>query len=96
MVVHLAAAVFALLPASIQARSASNVTERHEIPTFVRDRIELIESVIGTEASAHLRCDDSQLHPITNFSGSLDRTENHTHRVDLTIVCQRHSHRAPY
>jgi hypothetical protein len=41
-VAHLTAAAFVLLPAPIQARAANDVTDRHEIPTFVLDRIELV------------------------------------------------------
>ena len=37
----LAAAAFALLLAPIHARADSGITERHEIPTFVLERIQL-------------------------------------------------------
>jgi hypothetical protein len=37
----IAAAAFALLFAPIHARADTGVTDRHEIPTFVLDRIEL-------------------------------------------------------
>lgn len=37
----LAAAAFALLLAPIHARADTGLTDRHEIPTFVLERIEL-------------------------------------------------------
>jgi hypothetical protein len=37
----LAAAAFALLIAPIHARADTGLTDRHEIPTFVLERIEL-------------------------------------------------------
>jgi hypothetical protein len=41
----LAAAALALLVAPIHARAAADVTDRHEIPTFVRDRVEIAAGV---------------------------------------------------
>lgn len=37
----LAAAALALLVAPIHARAAADVTDRHEIPAFVLDRVEI-------------------------------------------------------
>lgn len=41
---HLMAAAFALLPVPLQPRAANDATDRHEIPIFVLDRIELLSS----------------------------------------------------
>jgi hypothetical protein len=41
----LGVAALALLVAPIHARAAADVTDRHEIPTFVRDRVEIAAGV---------------------------------------------------
>jgi hypothetical protein len=41
----LGAAALALLVAPIHAQAAADVTDRHEIPTFVRDRVEIATGV---------------------------------------------------
>jgi hypothetical protein len=43
----LAAAAFALLLAPIHARADTGMTERHEIPTFVLERIQLATGTDG-------------------------------------------------
>jgi hypothetical protein len=43
----LAAAAFALLLAPIHARADGGMTERHEIPTFVLERIQLATGTDG-------------------------------------------------
>jgi len=44
----LAAAAFALLLAPIHAHADTGMTDRHEIPTFVLDRIELATDANGS------------------------------------------------
>ena len=44
----LAAAAFALLVAPIHARADTGLTDRHEIPTFVLERIELAARAAGS------------------------------------------------
>jgi hypothetical protein len=44
----LAAAAFALLLAPIHAHADTGVTDRHEIPTFVLERIELATGANGS------------------------------------------------
>jgi hypothetical protein len=44
----LAAAAFALLLAPIHARADTGTTDRHEIPTFVLERIELAARAAGS------------------------------------------------
>jgi hypothetical protein len=44
----LAAAAFALLLAPIHARADTGLTDRHEIPTFVLERIELAARAAGS------------------------------------------------
>jgi hypothetical protein len=44
----LAAAAFALLLAPIHARADTGLTDRHEIPTFVLERIELAARAGGS------------------------------------------------
>lgn len=43
----LAAAAFALLLAPIHARAETGVTDRHEVPVFVLERIELATDAHG-------------------------------------------------
>lgn len=44
----LAAAAFALLVAPIHAHADTGLTDRHEIPTFVLERIELVARAAGS------------------------------------------------